>query len=77
VQVNAIAPGVIKTRFSTLLWQTPEIAGPMLGRLPLGRFGEPEDVANLALFLASPAADYITGAVLPVDGGMDVISGMG
>lgn len=77
IQVNAIAPGVIKTRFSTLLWQTPEIAEPTLSRLPLGRFGEVEDVAGLALFLASPAADYITGAVLPVDGGMNVVSGMG
>jgi NAD(P)-dependent dehydrogenase (short-subunit alcohol dehydrogenase family) len=77
IQVNALAPGVIKTRFSTVLWQTPQIADPMLNRLPLGRFGEPADVAALALFLASPAADYITGGVFPVDGGMDVVSGMG
>jgi NAD(P)-dependent dehydrogenase (short-subunit alcohol dehydrogenase family) len=72
VQVNAIAPGVIKTRFSQLLWQTPQIAGPTLARLPLGRFGEPEDVAGLALYLASPASDYVTGAVFVVDGGMGV-----
>ncbi len=72
IQVNAIAPGVIKTRFSQLLWQTPQIAEPILSSLPLSRFGEPEDVASLALYLASPAADYVTGAVLVVDGGMDV-----
>lgn len=72
VQVNAIAPGVIKTRFSQLLWQTPQIAEPTLARLPLGRFGEPEDVAGLALYLASPASDYVTGAVFVVDGGMGV-----
>ena len=77
VQANAIAPGVIETRFSRVLWQTPQIAEPMLARLPLGRFGQPDDVAGLALYLASPAADYITGAVLSVDGGMDVVSGMG
>lgn len=77
IQVNAIAPGVIKTRFSQLLWQTPQIAEPTLGRLPLGRFGEPEDVAGLALFLASPAADYITGGVYVVDGGLNVAGSMG
>ena len=77
IQVNAIAPGVIKTRFSQLLWQTPDIAGSILGRTPLGRFGEPEDVAGLALFLASPASDFITGAVFVVDGGLNVAPVMG
>jgi NAD(P)-dependent dehydrogenase (short-subunit alcohol dehydrogenase family) len=77
IQVNAIAPGVIKTRFSQLLWQTPQIAEPTLGRMPLGRFGQPEDVASLALYLASPAADYITGGVFLVDGGLSVASAMG
>jgi len=77
IQVNAIAPGVIKTRFSQLLWQTEQIAEPILASLPLGRFGEPEDVAGLALYLASPASDYVTGAVFSVDGGMNVASAMG
>jgi NAD(P)-dependent dehydrogenase (short-subunit alcohol dehydrogenase family) len=72
IQVNAIAPGIIKTRFSQVLWQTPQIADPIRERLPLGRFGEPEDVAGLALYLASPASDYVTGAVFVVDGGMGV-----
>ena len=72
IQVNAVAPGVIKTRFSQVLWSTPQIAEPMLGKLPLGRFGEPEDVAGLALYLASPASDYVTGGVFIVDGGMNV-----
>lgn len=75
IQVNAIAPGVIKTHFSQVLWQTPQTAEPMLGRLPLGRFGQPDDVAGLALYLASPAADYITGGVFVVDGGMNVTMG--
>jgi len=76
IQVNAIAPGVIRTRFSQILWQTPQFAEPILSHLPLGRFGEPEDVAGLALFLASPASDYVTGSVLLVDGGMNVASPM-
>jgi NAD(P)-dependent dehydrogenase (short-subunit alcohol dehydrogenase family) len=76
IQVNAIAPGVIKTRFSQLLWQTPQFAQPILAHLPLGRFGEPEDVAGLALYLASPASDYVTGGVFLVDGGMYVATPM-
>ncbi len=77
IQVNAIAPGVIKTHFSEVLWQTPQIAEPILRRMPLGKFGEPEDVAGLALFLASPASDYVTGGVFVVDGGLNVASAMG
>jgi NAD(P)-dependent dehydrogenase (short-subunit alcohol dehydrogenase family) len=77
IQVNAIAPGVIKTRFSQLLWQTPQIAGPLVDRTPLRRLGEPEDVAGLALFLASPASDFVTGAVFVVDGGLNVAPVMG
>ena len=69
IQVNGIAPGVIKTRFSQVLWQTEQIAEPILAHLPLDRFGEPEDVAGMALYLASPASDYITGTVFLVDGG--------
>jgi len=74
IQVNAIAPGVIKTRFSKVLWQTPEIAEPVLRDLPAGRFGEPEEVAGLALYLASPASDYVTGAVFVMDGGQSVVT---
>ena len=77
IQVNAIAPGIIKTRFSQLLWQTPQIADPILARLPLGRFGEAKDVAGLALSLASPAGDYVTGAVLTVDGGLSLAAATG
>jgi NAD(P)-dependent dehydrogenase (short-subunit alcohol dehydrogenase family) len=77
IQVNAIAPGVIKTRFSQLLWQTPGLSERVLAHTPLGRFGEPEDVAGLALFLASSASDYVTGAVFAVDGGLNVSPVMG
>lgn len=76
IQVNAIAPGVIKTRFSRVLWQTPKIAEPILRDLPAGRFGEAEEVASLALYLASPASDFVTGAVFVVDGGQSVVATM-
>ena len=72
IQVNAIAPGVIKTRFSQLLWETPQISESILKRLPAGRFGEAEEVAQMALFLAAPASDYVTGSVFQVDGGMSI-----
>ena len=77
IQVNAIAPGIIKTHFSQALWQTPEIAQQALRSLPARRFGEPEEVAGLALYLASPASDYVTGAVFVVDGGQSVAATMG
>jgi NAD(P)-dependent dehydrogenase (short-subunit alcohol dehydrogenase family) len=72
IQVNAIAPGIIKTRFSQALWQTPEVAEKALRNLPVGRFGTPGEVASLALYLASSASDYVTGAVFVVDGGQNV-----
>lgn len=77
IQVNALAPGVIKTRFSQVLWQMPQFADPILSSLPSHRFGEPEDVAGLALFLASSASDYVTGSTFLVDGGMYGSSPMG
>ena len=76
IQVNAIAPGVIKTRFSRVLWQTPEIAEPILRHLPAGRFGDADEVAGLALYLASPASDYVTGAIFVMDGGQSVVATM-
>ena len=68
INVNAIAPGFIRTAMTEALPE--EIREQMLKNIPLGRFGEPSDVANVALFLASPLSDYITGQVLVVDGGM-------
>jgi NAD(P)-dependent dehydrogenase (short-subunit alcohol dehydrogenase family) len=66
-RVNAIAPGLVKTDFARALWETGE---NVLGsRLPLGRLGEPEDIAGPAVFLASDAASWITGQTLVVDGG--------
>lgn len=68
ITVNAIAPGFIATRMTEVL--NPEQQDSILKQIPLNRFGQPEDVANCALFLASEQASYITGQVIHVDGGM-------
>ncbi|MFH1045373.1 MAG: 3-oxoacyl-[acyl-carrier-protein] reductase [Candidatus Omnitrophota bacterium] len=68
ITVNAIAPGFIQTEMTARLPE--EIKAKMLERIPLGRFGTPKDVAQLAAFLASEEARYITGQVVTIDGGM-------
>jgi 3-oxoacyl-[acyl-carrier protein] reductase len=68
ITVNAIAPGFIETAMTAKI--SPEARQALLKQIPLGTLGQPEDVASAVLFLASPAARYITGQVLPVDGGM-------
>ncbi len=62
---NAIAPGFVETDMTA-----QEADNPLIGQIPLGRLGKPEDVAQLAAFLASPASDYITGQVIHIDGGL-------
>jgi len=69
IQVNAIAPGFIKTKFSRALWDNPMLAQEIESRTPAGRIAEPEEVAGIALYLASPASDFTTGGVFTVDGG--------
>ncbi len=69
IRVNAICPGLIRTRFSAALWQNPEVQARIEGEYPLHRIGEPEDVAGMAVFLASDASAYCTGGVYLVDGG--------
>ncbi len=69
IRVNAVAPGWIATPLTQALQDDPERSGAILGRTPLGRWGKPDDVADPVMFLASPAARFITGVILPVDGG--------
>lgn len=69
VRVNAIAPGWIETEMTRPLRENPERSHRILERTPMGRWGKPEEVAGAALFLCGPTAGFITGAILPVDGG--------
>lgn len=69
IRVNAVAPGWIATPLTQALQDDPQRAAPILARTPLGRWGTPADVAGPVLFLAGPDAAFVTGAVLPVDGG--------
>ncbi|MDH3389101.1 MAG: glucose 1-dehydrogenase [Gammaproteobacteria bacterium] len=69
IRVNTICPGLIKTRFSEALWNDEETLNRFVNHIPLGRIGEPEDIAGLAVYLASDASAYCTGGVYMVDGG--------
>jgi 2-deoxy-D-gluconate 3-dehydrogenase len=69
IQVNAVAPTVILTPMGLREWGDPAKAEPMLAKIPLRRFGQPVEVADLILFLASPASDLITGETILIDGG--------
>jgi NAD(P)-dependent dehydrogenase (short-subunit alcohol dehydrogenase family) len=74
IQVNAIAPGIVRTKFSRALWEDAELMARYEANVPLRRVGKPEDVAGAALYLASPASDWVTGTVLVVDGGAMLVS---
>jgi 2-dehydro-3-deoxy-D-gluconate 5-dehydrogenase len=69
INVNAIAPGYVRTDATQALQDDPLRSERLLSRIPAGRWGEPEDLAGAAVFLASPASDYVNGVILPVDGG--------
>ena len=69
IQVNAIAPGFVKTKFSAALWQNPKLNDAILKTIPQKRMAEPEEIAGLAMYLASPAANFVTGSTFSIDGG--------
>jgi len=72
IRANAIAPGLIKTDFAKALWDNPEILKVFTDKLPMKRIGEPEEIAGVALMLASQAGAYINGQTLVVDGGSTI-----
>ena len=69
IRVNAIAPGLIETKFSEVLWSSPEMREKALRSIPLHRIGQTDDLVGAALYLASDASSFTTGAVMVVDGG--------
>lgn len=69
IRVNGLAPGLIKTDFARALWEDPERRKKVEAQYPLGRIGEPEDIAGTAVLLASKAGAYITGQTITIDGG--------
>jgi len=70
IRVNSISPGAIRTPINTAAWSTPEAYAALMRLVPYKRIGEPEDIGNAAVWLASDDSDYVTGTSLYVDGGM-------
>ena len=75
IRVNAVAPGAIRTPINTAAWETPEAYASLMTLVPYHRIGEPDDIAQAVAWLASDAADYVTGTTLFVDGGMTLYPG--
>ncbi|MEO6971353.1 MAG: SDR family oxidoreductase [Chthoniobacterales bacterium] len=75
IRVNSVAPGAIQTPINRSAWDTPEALDKLLTLIPYERIGEPDDIANTVVWLASDKADYLTGATLFVDGGMTLYPG--
>ncbi len=75
IRVNSISPGAIQTEINHDAWETKEALNNLLTLIPYGRIGQAEDVANLCVFLASDASDYITGTTIYIDGGMTLYPG--
>lgn len=72
IQVNAIAPGFVKTRFSSVLWDDPQILNAVLKTIPQGRFASAEEIVGAAVYLASDYSSYITGETIVLDGGQSL-----
>jgi NAD(P)-dependent dehydrogenase (short-subunit alcohol dehydrogenase family) len=72
IRVNAIAPGLTKTRFSEALWNNPDILKMAMSRTPMARPGEPDEMVGAIIYLASDASSYVTGQVIAIDGGSTI-----
>jgi len=73
VRVNAIAPGLVKTEFARALWEDEKRRTERIAATPLRRLGEPRDIGGIAVFLASPAASFVTGQCIVADGGVTIL----
>ena len=73
IRANSIAPGLIKTDFAKALWENPDILKSVLGNTPMQRIGEPDEIAGVAVMLASKAGEYINGQTIVVDGGTTIV----
>ena len=76
VTVNAVAPGFFRTAMTSAVYQDPQASLAFTETVPMREIGRPEDLGGVVSFLASPAADYLTGTVIPVDGGYTSIAAM-
>lgn len=72
IRVNAIAPGLTKTRFSEALWNNPEILKMAMSKTPMGRVADPQEMVGATIYLASDASSYVTGQVIALDGGSTI-----
>lgn len=75
IRVNSVAPGAIKTPINKDVWSDPESKNKLMELIPYGRIGDPEDIANVAVWLASDESDYVNGATIYADGGMTLYPG--
>lgn len=75
IRVNCVNPGIIRTHFSKALWEDPKVHAKAIESYPMGRIGEPEEVAGAVVFLASAAAGFITGQTITIDGGATIYGG--
>jgi NAD(P)-dependent dehydrogenase (short-subunit alcohol dehydrogenase family) len=72
IRVNAIAPGLTKTRFSEALWKNPDILKMAMIKTPMGRPAEPVEMVGAIIYLASDASSYVTGQIIAIDGGITI-----
>ena len=70
INVNTLAPGLIKTDFSKALWENEDTHNKIVKSIPQGKMGSPDDISGMALYLASEASDFVTGSIFTVDGGI-------
>jgi glucose 1-dehydrogenase len=75
IRVNSVAPGAVRTAINKDAWDTPDAYEQLMTLVPYGRIGEPDDIAQAVVWLASDSADYVVGTTLLVDGGMALYPG--